>query len=268
MLITQPIADLGVLTELKSRYFQQATMPLDGMWHMAFAVQATHFGFYWNDALIGFCCVNSTGQMLEYFVSDEVIEHSAELFGRIIRGEDDNVRIKSCLVSTSEPAWLALCMDHNITYTVNTVLYHQYHTELPTLLAVELSIVTPEQQPALVAFANETIGAPEAWLNFYYGNLIQRGELWAHWDGDRVLAAGECRRFDEHQTDWADLGIIVAKESRGQGLAARVLNALIHNTNEQGLKAMSSTEQTNTAAQKAIARAGLIAKFRMVEFPF
>ena len=40
------IESLSELCELKKAYFEQATAPLDGMWHFGFALIAKHWGYY------------------------------------------------------------------------------------------------------------------------------------------------------------------------------------------------------------------------------
>ncbi|NVP00969.1 GNAT family N-acetyltransferase, partial [Photobacterium damselae subsp. damselae] len=64
MLNIKPIDNLEQIHSLKQAYFAQSTAPLDGMWHFGFATMATHYGFYKQDALVGYCCINGDGYML------------------------------------------------------------------------------------------------------------------------------------------------------------------------------------------------------------
>lgn len=74
--------------------------------------------------------------------------------------------------------------------------------------------------------------------------------------------------FDEYQTEYADLGMIVAQSQRGKGIATQVLSWLIHSANGRGLSPICSTESGNLGAQKAIKRAGLMAQNRIVQIEF
>lgn len=133
---------------------------------------------------------------------------------------------------------------------------------------IEMQQVTPNQLNELVQFAATNIGAPEQWLSGYYGRLIERNELWGYWLNNTLLATGECRLFDEFQTQYADLGMIVAQSERGKGIATQVLQYLVHEAQSKGLTPICSTENNNIAAQKAIGKAGMRSSNRIVQFKF
>lgn len=133
---------------------------------------------------------------------------------------------------------------------------------------LNLTLASQDQLPEFVEFAVSNLGAPAQWLSEYFGNLIKREELWGYWRDGKLLATGECRLFDEHQTRYADLGMIVAESERGQGIATRVLNSLVKVANELGLIPICSTEHGNLSAQKAIQRAGLEPLNRIIQIEF
>ena len=131
-----------------------------------------------------------------------------------------------------------------------------------------MTVAKSEQLSEMVDFAKINVGAPEQWLTGYYTNLINRRELFGFWQNGRLLAAGESRGYDEYQTDYADLGVIVDESARGNGLATNVLKQLTIITEDKGLKPILSTEKNNIGAQKAISRAGFFAGNRIVQFDF
>jgi len=147
---------------------------------------------------------------------------------------------------------------------------YQYNTKLTNNTAeiIEMQLACDKQLSEFVSFAVANISAPEQWLTQYYGNLIARKELFGYWFKGQLLAAGECRLFDQYQTEYADLGMIVAKSARGQGLAQKVLKYLTKHADNQGLKAICSTESSNIAAQKSITHAGFTSTHRIVQFEF
>ncbi len=81
-----------------------------------------------------------------------------------------------------------------------------------------------------------------------------------------MIAAGESRGYDQYQTEFADLGVIVGKSKRGKGLATRILQQLDAINASKNLVSICSTEKTNSAAQKAISRSGFFASNRIVQF--
>jgi predicted acetyltransferase len=270
MIRIESIESISELSELKQAYFEQATAPLDGMWHFGFAPMANHFGFYIKNNLIGFCCLNEETYMLQFYLQPAFQVHSQQLFTLIAEQNSSIIgKIKGAFVSTAEPHYLSLCLDHSSTFKVNALMYQQaLETKVQQNKSAELQLVTEDKLAELVQFAMTNIGAPEQWLNSYYGNLIARQELFGYWNDKQLLAAGECRLFDHYQTEYADLGVIVSQSERSQGIAKEVLSALKKYAANKELTAMCSTESANIAAQKAISSVGFISNNRIVQFEF
>jgi RimJ/RimL family protein N-acetyltransferase len=270
MININKIESLSELTALKKTYFNSAIAPLDGMWHFGFVPMAKHFGFYVEQNLIGFCCVNDEGYLLQFYIEPNFYGFSQELF-RLISQNNSSIigEVKGAFVSTAEHSYQALCLDNSVSFKVNALMY-QHNSVLidDQNESIDMKLVSAEKLSELVSFAVTNIGAPEQWLIQYYGNLIVRKELFGYWHKGQLLAAGECRLFDQYQTEYADLGMIVAQSARGQGLAQKVLKYLTKHADNQGLKAICSTETGNTAAQKAITHAGFTSTHRIVQFEF
>jgi len=264
------IESLNEISKLKQQYFALSTAPLDGMWHFGFAPMSNHFGFYENDIVVGYCCINDDGYMLQFYLLPTTEVKVTELFALIAQQNSAVIGIiNGAFVSTAEPDYLSLCVDNSSSFKVNALMYLQDPLKsLETKAPLEMKLVEPAQLEKFVKFVNTNTGAPEQWLSDYLGNLIQRKELSAYWNDDEILATGECRLYDEYQTEYADLGIIVAESERGRGIATQVLKTLCHKANKQGLQAMCSTESDNIGAQKAISRAGLVAPNRIIKFEF
>ncbi|WED29703.1 GNAT family N-acetyltransferase [Vibrio sp. DW001] len=270
MLEIKKIGSIDEIRELRAAYFEQTKAPLDGMWHFGFAPMSNHFGFYEDKALVGYCCVNEDGYLLQFYLSPVAKVQATELFTLIAQQNSVDIgEVVGAFVSTAETDYLSLCLDNSSSFTVNALMYCQNTTsKVDQTKWLEMKMANQEQLKSFVEFAIEAIGAPEQWLSGYYDNLIKRQELWGYWIDEKLVASGECRLFDEYQVDFADMGMIVAKSERGKGIATRVLRFLKNRAAEQGLKVMCSTECGNTGAQKAIMRAGLTSSNRIVQFEF
>lgn len=264
------IEELNELSTLKAEYINQATAPLDAMWLCGFVPMATHFGFYNNEELIGFCCVNSDGYLLQFYVNQRHYVHAADIFTSVISKIESPVgKVNGAFASTAESHYFSLCLDEQQEMQVNGFMYQQVKAlTTPQDSYLTMAVATLDQLSEFVEFAKENIGAPEEWVSGYYANLISRQELFGHWNGSQLIAAGERRLFNEHQTNYADLGMVVATSERGKGLGAQVLRYLVALTNSQGLTAMCSTEKSNIASQKAITHAGFSSSHRIVQFDF
>lgn len=257
------------LAELKKQYVQQATAPLDGMWLCGFVPMASHFGIYDKNELVGFFCVNDESYLLQFFVSQNHQTESSQLFENVLHGDIAPFgTTKGAFVSSAEPHYLSLCLDSFTKFEVHSLMYQLAGCSRGQSQIDDLTLTTvrSSQLPELVDFAVAAIGAPAEWLKGYYSNLINREELFGVWENGRLLATGESRGYDKHQTEYADLGVIVTESERGRGMATQVLGQLVAMNEAKGLKSICSTEKTNVAAQKAISRAGFFASNRILQF--
>ncbi|KZK68485.1 MULTISPECIES: GNAT family N-acetyltransferase [Shewanella] len=270
MLEIKPIENLEEISTLKQAYFAQSTAPLDGMWHFGFVPMSTHFGFYEQETLVGYCCINGEGYMLQFYLSNDTKMDAKELFTLIAEQNNSVIgAVNGAFVSTAEPQYLSLSLDNASAVKVNSLMYKQKEaSKQSTIPGFELKLAESEQLEQFVEFAATTIGAPEQWLTGYFGNLINRKELFGYWSENELIATGECRLFDEYQTGYADLGMIVAQSQRGKGIATQMLNWLVNSANQRGLTPICSTESSNVGAQKAIKRAGLSSSNRIVQVEF
>ncbi|WP_282167626.1 GNAT family N-acetyltransferase [Shewanella japonica] len=269
MIDIKPIDKLESISQLKAQYFALSSAPLDGMWHFGFVPMASHFGFYEQDNLVGFCCINDENYLLQFYLAPEAETDAKALFRFIAQQQSQVIKqVKGAYVSTAEPHYLSLCLDNSTQFAVNALMYQQLVPVNNNVTTLTLALAKPEQLQQFVEFAATNIGAPEQWVSGYYGNLISRKELFGYWQNGELLATGECRLFDEYQTEYADLGMIVAQSHRGKGLATQVLSSLINLANDRGLTPICSTETGNIGAQKAIERAGLMPQNRIVQIAF
>lgn len=270
MISVKRVLQLDELAHLKEAYFRAAKSPLDGMWHMGFVPMAAHYGIYENQHLVGFCCVNDDGFLLQFYLKHKQQMVVNEVFSSIVNGTCPEIgQVKGAFVSTAEPEYQSLCLDNSSECVVNAFMYQYDNVQWEHASeGIELTLAPVHQLDALVEFAVDAIGAPKEWLTGYYTNLINREELWFYSQAGVIIAAGECRRFDQYQTEYADLGMIVAPTHRNQGVATKVLSSLVKTAQQQGLKPICSTESENTAAQRAISKAGFMAPNRIVKFIF
>lgn len=264
------ITDTSELDTLKAKFFEASAAPLDGMWHFGFVPTAHHFGIYHAEQLIGFFCINEEGYLLQFYICPTSQLNVADIFRHILTHSSDTTGvIKGAFVSTAELQLLSLCLDNNFPYQVNALMYkNSEHNADNGDSKFTMHLANKSQLEQCVEFAHEAIGAPKNWLTQYYGNLISRQELWCYSNGDNLIAAGECRKFEKYQTEYADLGVIVSKQHRGNGLATNVLIFLKRRAKDIGLTAICSTEKHNIAAQIAISKSGMVSYNRILQFEF
>ena len=264
MIQIKKVESIEQLNKLKQQYIEQATAPLDGMWLLGFVPMASHFGFYENEKLVGFFCINDEGYLLQFYLCSE---NQDQAFFDSILTSSPIEKINGAFASTAEPQYLSLCLDNFSNFKVHTLMYQlNKNSEIIHENNSILHVVKFEQLTEIVDFAKINVGASEEWLIGYYTNLINRQEVYGFWQNGQLLATGECRGFIEYQTDYAELGVIVDESMRGKGFATSTLKQLINISKTRRLKPILSTEKSNIAAQKAISRAGFFADNRIVQY--
>lgn len=268
MVTIKKLEDNTQLDVLKLQYLSTTTAALDGMWLCGFLPMAIHFGFYENEILVGYCAINADGYLLQFHLEPQSQLLASDLFTLIV---EQNSRVigdvEGAFVSTAEPLYLSLCLDYYAQHKTHSLMYQQSLNAMakPSSL-IDMAVATDAQLADFVQFSVDAIGAPAEWLTGYFQRLIDRQELLGYWGNGKLLASGECRLFDIIQTEYADLGMIVAESERGKGVATQVLNYLVARAKSKKLIAICSTEIANIGAQKAITKAGLRSSHRIIEF--
>ena len=262
--------ELSEMEQIKSEYLATATAPLDGMWLCGFVPLAKHFRFYMDARAAGYCCINDEGYLLQFYLRDSCITECSSLLEDMVTGKYELLpKIHGAFVSTAEPGYLSLCVDYFETFKVNALMYqlgNKWTASSDNLHDRTLKPVQIDQLAETVEFGLRNLGAPEEWLTGYWTNLISRQELFGCWVDGELIGTGENRKFDDVQQGYTDVGVMVDEQQRSRGLATWILRELIQQAIELDLKPMCSTERDNTGAQKAISRAGFVARNRIVQF--
>lgn len=260
MITFQPTA-YKAIESVRRAYLETAIVPLDGMWEDAFFANAQHWMIESNGQSIGYFGANDAHALLGFQVFDPRLAPSA--FKRCIVEN----RFKRAFVSTAEPAYLSLCMDHQTSVSVNAFMYET--TDLNEDTVVNESdgtyrLVLKDDFEAAINFGLRSIGADRDWLEGYYADRIEKEELFGLWHDSKLIGAGELR-ISPSQSGVADVGMVVAPERRGKGIAANLLRRLRREGHRRGFRVICSTEADNLAAQKAIEHAGFFSNHRLLD---
>ena len=156
MITIQQEHSLEALQTLKTDYLQQTTAALDGMWLTGFVPVAKHYGFYLNSNLVGYCCVNDEGFILQFHLAEDYEAEAASLFALIVANKCDTIcEIHGAFTSTAEPQMLSYCADAFTQISVNALMY-QFSRKDPSSDAyrnpIALSPIDRNQLEQTVAF--------------------------------------------------------------------------------------------------------------------
>ncbi len=252
------------LTGLKQRYLRQLAAPLDGMWE-CFVTLADHYSIICGDEVVGYCVINSEQRLLQFYVAGA--RDAGRIFSRVLT----ELKVTGAFLSTGDGQYLSNCLDHQKSVAVNALLYHvEKDYEIKKAVFPAQSHFRPvkiNELEATLDFGVQTLGADPDWLKAYFSERIAGGELFGLWQGNQLMATGECRP-SRTQKPCADLGMVVAENHRGKGLATNILRYLLQYCRENGLTAICSTGHDNLAARKTIEKSGFICHHRILEILF
>lgn len=248
-------ASIDDLADSQRAYLASLAAHFYGMWE-AFATMSNHRGIRSAGKRAGYFCVNDEGQLLQLYVAAPFEAAAAELFAAVVARDE----VKGAMVSTADPFFLGLCLDHQKVIRVHTYLYQDHHpgesalaegTEatFETMQIGELDVIVELQRYSLDQDPGDRLVG-------YLENMIARRQLYAlRLDGE-VLATGEVRVSDS-QPPFADLGVITMRRHRRRGLAPHVLRRLKQLCYDRDLVPICSTTVENAAAQRAIQKAAV-----------
>jgi GNAT superfamily N-acetyltransferase len=257
----RPYTDIA---DRRAAYLRTLMAPLDGMWENGFLPMADHWEISHQNRPVGFCAINADRKMLSFDVPDAALQRAA------FRACLAHLQASGAFVSTTEPAYLALCADHQSSMAVNALMYTAMDaapTPPQTPAGMTVRAALPDDLDTAIGFGVAAIQADRDWLTSYFQERIAKHELFGLWQGHALVATGECR-ISPNQQAVADVGMIVGQPYRKQGLATYMLRHLTSIAAQQELTVICSTESGNIAAQKAIERAGFVARHRLLDFEF
>ena len=263
-------SDANELEPSRRRYLDSTSAPLDGMW-LSFATMSDHYSFLIDDQVIGYCAVNSENKLLQFHVDSTADKEKCFQLAL------NELKIAAANVSSAEPQFLELCKTHSSDEP--TVVDLMYHIPPGTLVerphfpdGADIEQISMSQLDDAVVFSVAALGADANWLKEYYIQRIGDGELFGLWiaggpHGRDLIATGEYRP-SHLQPPFVDVGMIVAKPYRSQGIATNMLRWLIDKSQQSNKQPICSTSHDNRASQVAIERAGFAKYHEILQFSF
>ena len=231
---------------------------------MHFFPVAKHWAIQSGEEMVGYCAINEVNALIGFQVfsperAEADFKHCLEALG-----------VSDAFVSTAEPQYFSLCMDHQTNVSVNALMFEDAGSEAAPVAfpsGAEFRKVTQAEFNSAIDFGLRSIGDRRDWLEGYYAERIQKEELFGLWNGRELRAAGELR-ISPIQEGVADVGMVVSPEFRKRGFATLILKQLRCQGQQRGLRLVCSTEKGNIGARKAILQAGFVSSHRILRITF
>ena len=174
-------------------------------------------------------------------------------------------------METSNPLFLAKCMDHAKKVEPHSLLFQDFEK---ISISLPMSIEDAEFRPAtsgdmeeLLAFNEKHSDTDAKWLEEYLHELIHRGEIHLLEASGNIIGSCEVRK-NKASADFADVGMIVGEEHRRKGLGAYLLASAKAICYRYNLTPICSCEVSNVSSRSAIEKVGFISKHRVLKVRF
>lgn len=261
-----------VVAEMQRDYFGTMTGPQDAYWQEGLIAAADHLVIHLDDRPAGYFVQDGEDQLMQFHLIPDHHRDAANILRQVL----DERGIKTALAATIEPFYFSLCLDAQQQAKVHTLLFSDHARREPALAAIDGHLFRKATNDDLARVlplftgGDEFVDLETVEAHFdgplgYAKMIIEAGILHVLEKDGEILGTGEIRER-ETWVPFADVGMIVNKKYRRQGIGTYLLCLLKQKAEKQGLKPICSCEAGNLGSQKAIENAGFIARHRVVQF--
>lgn len=255
----------GEIKNIVEEYYKDITAPIDDMWENAIIGISDYYKVMRDSEVLGYFCLNQEGTLLQYFIRDEFISKSKEIFKYIL----EQYNIPKGFIGTNDIKSLALFLDFNKKVCTHTFLYKDIERTdiISPIKGIKILTATEEDLQKVMDYHINSLNMKGRWIKPYCSGLIAKGQIILFIKNQKIIGIGEKRR-SETQEKYAHLGVTVAKEYRSKGVGSFILSYLKKECYRNRMIPICSTSIDNVASQKTIMKAGFFAYHRILEVMF
>jgi predicted acetyltransferase len=241
--------DPDAINELRAQLYQKLTAPIDAMWEQLYISSAQPYLIENNGITLGYCCIDAKNCLLQLFL----LEESTSKMDLVITSLVESHLVNSASLSSNEPISFNASLNSSKSIQANTFCFQHSNKPIDLKGVFDVELVSIDNIPAVKEFLKDQVGMDDTFG--YTENLVSRKEIYMVRESDIIIATSECRMSDS-QPEIADLGIIVNKKYRGNGIATQVMQMQVNRALEANRKPICSTTFDNFSARKAIEKSG------------
>ena len=209
---------LSEVQPLRDAYLRTLVAPMDGMWESTAIAGATVWAMRDAGRHAGYACIGADHTLLRVYLAADYQAQARDLFRWILSAHG----IRRAIASTIEPPYLSLCLDAQRGLAIHSYLFRDGARAAPSPGLGDRAFRRAERDEfdAIARFYRAQTDGPGEWIGAFVRERLDRGELFGLYEGEAVVAAGECIP-SRAQPPYADLGMVVARSHRGQGPGLR-----------------------------------------------
>ncbi len=252
---------------IRNSFYKSLTSPFDGMWDELAHDHSQLWGFYDNDQIVGYCCKDIKGNLINFFVQDNYSAYKTDLFKRVLY----LLEIRQAIVSTNNPGFLVVSLDKSKKMSVHAFLFESdKEMNLPKPRKIENLGLEPAKMSDiedLIKFCTNNTDADVDGFENYLNRLVDRQEIHLIKKDNKIIASCEIRESTS-QPNLVDLGVIVENNYRKNGIGSWLIYRAKAMSIAQGKVPICSCEHENIASKKMIENAGFISTNMILKIAF
>jgi len=243
-------------------YYKYLLAPMDDMWEKSIIFVADYYKISVGTKDVGYFCLNDNNDIVQFYIKNQYLKKAKEIFEYLLV----EMKINKAYVSTLEPRFYNLCLDHNKGIKTHTYLYKDMFKVNSTnpIKNAKFNLATDDEYLEVLNYERKNIGLEGDWVGPYYEKLIEKQELYLLRVKNEIIGTGELRPSESNKS-YANVGVTVGTDYRRQAVASFILSYLKDMCYKREIIAICSTTVDNIGSQKAIEKAGLYAYHRVVE---
>ncbi|MBD3422494.1 MAG: GNAT family N-acetyltransferase [Chitinivibrionales bacterium] len=209
-------------------------------------------------ALCGYCCIGPDKRMCALYVRQLFIARADELLRYLVT----QGYVTGAMVSTRDRLAMSLCLDMQGRRWCQGYLFEDGAASRNPPVPLPDAIVRPAVAADLAAIESLCRHfLPE------YRSWIDQGCMHVMMRNNELLGIGLLQIIDTHPP-YADVGMFVAPALRRNGIGTYLVEMEKEQCRRRGLIPIAGCDYENIASRRALEKAGMVARDRMVGFEF
>ncbi|MBC8228398.1 GNAT family N-acetyltransferase [bacterium] len=263
MISINTLRSFDEIINLKSEYIKSLTGPQEA-WLEEQAWNHSIYEICFNKQRIGYFCADSSCRMLlQFYVSDNHIRESQEIFPFLI----SNNYFKKAYVTTRDTLTLSLCLDCQKKILLEAYLFQDNKKVKMELKDFENTCFGPATESDMENI-NDVFGD-------FFGNLEEvkkrysepNNELFVLYS-DKVLLGAGCVESKYCSLGSANIGIFVNEDFRRRQIGSYIVTKLKEYCYSNDLVPIAACYHANNASKKTLEKAGFVTKDRTIIVEF
>lgn len=245
--------------QVKVAYYTKIGHTIDDFFRNVILGKATGYEIRLGTQRLGACFITDNGELVLWWMEEESMPMAQAWMRQMLLEE----KVKSALVSTRQPWFLALCLEFQDSVAIESYLFESRRESVkvdPPLDGCVFEEATEGEMEICQTISREPFVG-------YYQSLRENQGLFVVKTNGKIIGTGELR-VDSKYPGFADLGMVTHPKFRKIGVGTYVIANLLAQAKIRGLQANAACDYNNIGSRKTLEKAGMMTTHRMVKVGF